>query len=59
MRAHEIQTAAIAGAAKNVESGFEPVVESMSDLDGFVPGVISRQCSVISLHGSFDGEVVV
>src|ERR1700682_3662756 len=57
--AHEIQTAAATSAGENIESGFEPVVEPVSDFDCFVPGVISRRRSVISLLRSFGSEVVV
>src|SRR5258708_26714859 len=59
MRAHEIQTTAIAGAGKDIEAGFKPVVEAVSDLDGLVPGVIRRQGAVAGLLRSFSGEVVV
>ena len=59
MRAHEIQATASPGAGENIESGFEPVVEPVSDLDCLVPGVIGRQRTVVSLLRSFGSEVVV
>jgi hypothetical protein len=59
MRAHEIQTAAIASTGKNIEPRFEPIVEAVSDFDLFVSRLINRKIYIISLTVSFKGKVVV
>src|SRR5207245_251955 len=59
MRADEIQATATARAGEDVESGFEPIVEAVRDLDRLVPGVIRGQRAVVSLLRPFRGEVIV
>ena len=59
MRADEIQAAAIARAGENVESGFEPAIETVGDFDRLVPGVIRGQRAVVSLFRALCGEVIV
>ena len=59
MRADEVPTAAIAGTGENVESGFEPVIEALSNFDRLVPRVIGGNRTVVSLFQSPRCKVIV
>src|ERR1700680_374193 len=59
MRTDEVRAAAIARAGEDVESGFEPVVEAVGNLNRLVPGMIRGQCTVVSLLRSLRCKVIV
>jgi len=52
-----IPTLAILNVGEDIEAGFEPVTEAMTDLDGFVELVIGGQCAVVSRLGALKSEI--
>src|SRR5256884_1029210 len=50
--ANVIPTLAVLGGSKNVKPGFEPVIEAVCDLDGFVQLIARRKSPIISCFGA-------
>jgi len=59
MVAHPLKALAAALGSKDVEAYFEPVRETVGDLDGFVLGMISGVEAVDDSLGAVDGEITV
>src|SRR6266404_9375591 len=59
VRACVIPSTAVSRAGENIESGLEPIVKAMRDLDRLVPRMIRRQGAVTRLSGALRGKVVM
>src|SRR5258708_35595423 len=57
--ADPLKSIAIALVGKDVEAGFKPIREAVSNLDGFVHRVIRGQDAVLNSLAAINGEVAV
>ncbi len=59
MVAHPLPSLAGIHRSKDIKSHFEPVVEAVRDLDGFMFGVIGRVYAICDLFAAVNGEIAV